>query len=342
MTAVAAYVVEISQDGADRTNVTGAATLAGTVQAALVPGGGLARRSYTILSAAGGLGGTTFSGVAGLPTGFSGVLSYTSTEVLLSLIAALGAGGGLNRNQQNVANALNIFFNNGGTLPPNFLSIFGLAGYDLANALTLLSGEAATGAQQSSFQLMNHFLGLMLDPYVQGRAGVGGATGAATAFAPERTSAAVPDIVNAFAAVPKGSARTPSVEPHWSVWGGGYGGYSRSGGNPLVEGSHELTSRTAGFAAGMDHRIAPGTIFGFALAGGGTGWSSCRDRAAEGAKRFRPVSMVLRVRDRLISQPRSPSRIIGCQPIASRSPAIISAQNSPRKAMALVSKAVCV
>jgi hypothetical protein len=64
-------------------------------------------------------------------------------------------------NQCNVANALNAFFNTGGTLPPAFVNIFGLTGVNLGNALTLLSGEAVTGAQQVAFQLTNQFLGLM-------------------------------------------------------------------------------------------------------------------------------------------------------------------------------------
>ena len=46
-------------------------------------------------------------------------------------------------------------------LPPNFVTIFGLTGGNLANALTLLSGEAATGSQQVAFQLENQFLGLI-------------------------------------------------------------------------------------------------------------------------------------------------------------------------------------
>src|SRR6185436_4317587 len=89
-------------------------------------------------------------------------------------------------NQQNVANALNSFFNNGGTLPPNFVNVFGLTGGNLANALTLLSGEAATGAQQGAFQLGGQFLNLMLDPFVDGRGGLAGAGGPAIGFAPER------------------------------------------------------------------------------------------------------------------------------------------------------------
>ena len=89
---------------------------------------------------------------------------------------ALGTGG-LSINQRNVATALNSFFNNGGALPPGFVSVFGLTGANLGNALSQLSGEAATGAQQGAFQLTNQFLGLMLDPFVDGRSGVAGAGG---------------------------------------------------------------------------------------------------------------------------------------------------------------------
>jgi hypothetical protein len=76
----------------------------------------------------------------------------------------------LTANQQNVANAINTFFNSGGALPPNFAGVFGLSGSNRANALSQLSGEAATGAERGAFDLMNEFLGLMLDPLVYGGA----------------------------------------------------------------------------------------------------------------------------------------------------------------------------
>jgi outer membrane autotransporter protein len=120
---------------------------------------------------------------------------------------------------------------------------------------------------------MNEFMGLMLDPFVDGRAGVGGMNGRAMGFAPER-EALPEDLSLAYAKV----LRTPvykaiAFEQRWSVWGGGYGGYNKTTGDPVVVGSHDLSAHTAGFAAGMDYRIAPGTVVGFALAGGGTGWS---------------------------------------------------------------------
>ena len=90
--------------------------------------------------------------------------------MILNLTAVLGQGVALNQNQHNVVNTLNAFFNNGGTLPPNFVSVFGLTGGNLAGALTQFSGEAAAGAQHGAFKLMDQFLALMLDPFVDGRA----------------------------------------------------------------------------------------------------------------------------------------------------------------------------
>src|SRR5215813_9967601 len=132
MTAAASYLVEISPTNADRTNVGGTANLGGTVQAAFASGS-YATRAYTILSAAGGLNGTTFNTLTttNLPAGFTPSLSYTATDVILNLTAALGALTPLgvpnapstcafSINQCNVANAINAFFNNGGTLPPAF------------------------------------------------------------------------------------------------------------------------------------------------------------------------------------------------------------------------------
>src|SRR5262249_44234533 len=114
----AIYLVQINPSTASSTNVSGSATLAGTVQAAFVPGS-YVTRTYTIISAAGGRSGTfnTLT-TTNLPAGFTASLSYTATDAILNLTATLGAlaTGGLSGNQANVANALNAFFNNGGTL----------------------------------------------------------------------------------------------------------------------------------------------------------------------------------------------------------------------------------
>ena len=70
---------------------------------------------------------------------------------------------GFTVNQLNVGHAIDNFFNNGGALPPAFLSLFNLTGSNLTNALDQLPGEPATGAQKVAFQLTNQFLDLMLD-----------------------------------------------------------------------------------------------------------------------------------------------------------------------------------
>jgi hypothetical protein len=60
-------------------------------------------------------------------------------------------------NQFNVATSIDNFFNNGGRLPGSFVPLFGLTGSNLTNALSQLSGEAATGAQRVGFQLTDQF-----------------------------------------------------------------------------------------------------------------------------------------------------------------------------------------
>jgi outer membrane autotransporter protein len=276
----ALYLVRVNPSNASCDNVTGdgTAALAGTVQAVFASGS-YAARTYTILSAAGGLNGT-FSSLttSNLPAGFTASLGYTATDAILNLTATLGrrpgdlGTGGLSINQTNVAEALNVFFNNGGTLPAGFVNIFGLTGGNLANALTLLSGEAATGAQQAAFQLTNQFLGIMLDPFVDGRSAGAPVSGPALAFAPEREELPE-DIALAYSKVLKAPPKPATFEQRWSVWGAGYGGSNRTSGDVAVVGSHDLSARTAGGAAGLDYRLAPGTVIGFALAGGGTNWS---------------------------------------------------------------------
>jgi autotransporter-associated beta strand protein len=282
----ALYLVQVSPSTASSSNVTtgGSAALAGTVNAAFA-GGSYVTRSYTILSTTGGLGGTTFNSLTttNLPAGFTANLSYTASDVILNLTATLGqpsgpsgpgalGTGGLSQNQQNVANALNNFFNSGGTLPPAFLTIFGLTGANLANALTLLSGEAATGGQQVAFQLTNQFLGIMLDPFVDGRRGIAGTAGPALGFAPQREDLPE-DIALVYAKLLKAPVKPANFDQRWSVWGAGYGGSNRTTGDPAMLGSHDLAARTAGGTAGLDYHLSRDSVVGFALAGGGTDWS---------------------------------------------------------------------
>ena len=267
----ALYVVYLNPTTSSFANVTGTASLAGTVNANFASGSYLAKQ-YAILTAASGLGGTTFAGLTNtnLPAGFTDSLSYSGNSVLLNLTATLGAlsTSGLPQNQQNVANGLNNFFNSGGTLRPAFVNIFGLTGGALTNALTQLDGEAATGGERAVFQLTNEFLELMLDPFVNGRGNVGGG-GPALGFAPERDSLP-PDIALAYASILT-KAPPVSFEQRWTAWGSAFGGANRTNGEPAA-GSNNTTASTFGFAGGMDYHVTPYTVVGFALAGAGTNW----------------------------------------------------------------------
>ena len=268
----ALYLVQVNPALATNANVSGTASLAGTVEAVFSPGGYVVR-SYDILHAASGLGGTTFSGLAGsTPPNFIDSLSYTATDVYLNLIATLGSSitplPPLNGNQQSVVNALNAYFDRGGALPPNFVAIFALTGGALANALTQLDGEAATGAERGAFELMTDFMGLMLDPFASGRGDAGGApSGIASGFAPEADD----DIALPFDITPELGARKPNFDQRWTAWGSAYGGSNTAKGDPTV-GSTDVTASVYGFAAGMDYHFTPDTLFGFALGGGGTNW----------------------------------------------------------------------
>ncbi len=273
------FLVQVAPTNASIANVTGTATLTGNVQTSFSPGTYLVH-SYTILTADGIFG--TFSSVSGnVPAGFHESLSYVGNTVDLNLTLqtagpsgspgqSLGLFGGLNGNQLNVVNAIGDFFNNGGKLPPGFVSVFGLTGGNFASALTELSGESATGAQQSAFQLTTGFLGLMTDPFSDGRGGPGGGVSFYAADDSERSA----ELASAFDAVTKTSAPGPTTfAQRWNSWGSAFGGASRIAGDPSGSGSQNLSARAGGFAAGADYQMTPFTALGFALAGGATGWS---------------------------------------------------------------------
>src|SRR5262249_46015773 len=121
--------------------------------------------------------------------------------------------------------------------------------------------------------MMSGFLGLMLDPFVDGRRGTGwpAGEGAAIGFAPDQQANLPPDLALAYAGVLKAPPQRP-LDPRWSAWGGSFGGYNKTSGD-LATGSTDSTARNYGYAAGMDYHPSPNTVYGFGLAGGGTSWA---------------------------------------------------------------------
>jgi autotransporter-associated beta strand protein len=275
------YDVKVTSAGNDLTSVVpgslapGFASLAGTVQVRSLDSTYRFNSPYTILTAQAGFGPTVFDSLV-TPTGINGSLSYTLTDVNLTLLSALGQLPGLNVNQHNVANALDSVFNAGGTSG----ALGAIFNGNILQNLSQASGETATGSQQATFNAMDLFLGLLTDPFIDGRGGSNPSSGGAPGFAEESDGARAYAATrlnaahDAFAKMPTKAeaARNNLLDPHWSVWGAAYGGGSSTDGNAVL-GSNNTTARAFGFAAGADYRISPATLVGFALAGGGTSFS---------------------------------------------------------------------
>jgi uncharacterized protein with beta-barrel porin domain len=269
----ALYLVGLNPAASTFASVTGTASLNGAAGAGFLPGSYVAKQ-YTILTAAGGVSGTFGSfNTLGIPSGFKASLSYDTHDVFLNLAISFATPGGLNGNQQAVANALTNFFNSTGSIP----AVFGTL---TAAGLTQASGEIATGSQQTTFDAMGLFMGLLTDPFMD-RSGNGTNGPGATPFAEESDGAnayAAKDPSrskserDAYAAIYRKAPLAAPFVPSWSVWAAGYGGSQTTDGN-VVLGSNNTTSSIAGTAVGADYRFSPYTLAGFALAGGGTSFS---------------------------------------------------------------------
>ncbi|WPO38844.1 autotransporter outer membrane beta-barrel domain-containing protein [Tardiphaga sp. 42S5] len=264
MTAASTYLVQISGASSDKTIVTGTATLAGRV--AVDPLARLtATTTYTILTAG------TISGSFDTTTVLNSFarnarLSYVGNAVLLTLDPGLlspNLPDSAGRNQKGVATAIDNALMSGGTMPGQFNALFALTGDALRNALTQASGETATGSQQTTFNAMTQFMGMMTDPFSAGRSfDTPGAMGYAATRKPH----------DAFAMLTKAPPLAPSFETRWSVWASGFGGSQTTDGNAAT-GSNTARSSIGGTAVGADVLLSPTTIAGFALAGAGTNFS---------------------------------------------------------------------
>jgi uncharacterized protein with beta-barrel porin domain len=262
--AASTYLVNVNPTTASFASVTGTATLGGASVNAIFANGGYISKRYTILTAGSVSGSFGTLTNTNLPANTHDTLSYDGTHAYLDLALnfTTPAPGGLNGNQLAVANALIGFFNSTGGIPAAFSSLN-------ANGLSQASGELATGSQQTTFNAMNQFMGVLTDPFIDGRGdGQGGGTSTATGYASTQKPAAVSDAYAMFTKAPP----AVSFEQRWSVWAAGYGGSQTTDGNAAL-GSNTATSRIAGTAVGADYRISPFTIAGFALAGGGTSFS---------------------------------------------------------------------
>ncbi len=265
--------INIAGATSDRVNVSGTANLAGAVRVQ-VQNPILGPWQQTVLSA---VGGTTTNGLSLLasPALQAQLVFPNATDVAVKSSGINFLTPGLNGNQTALGNAFNGAAQTSGLGGPVFNALLNvpasLDGYRFA--LNQLSGEAATGTQQATFDAMDQFMGTLLDPFSRGTTsppggGVSGyaAEGDASAYAAngrQRTDAERA----AYAMFAKAPPTT--FEARWTVWAAGFGGSQTTDGNAAV-GSNGTTSRIAGGAVGADYLISPDTIAGFALAGGGT------------------------------------------------------------------------
>lgn len=272
LAAGSSYLAEVQGAVSDRVNVTGAAALAGTLR--IVPLGGAYTFSspYTLLSAAGGLGGSRFGTEATSGTFGDGVttaISYTSNDVLLTLTPKplvpivtppAAPPGGLSPRMFgarmfsgfSIASAIDRVVAAGGDPSPLF-TIYNLPAAEIPAAVNQLSGEAHTSVPAMANAAADQFLHAMLNPASAGRSGAG--PGAAT-----------------FSALGgKGSdepARPAFLDaPAYSVWGAVLGSVGRNDGGAR-DGSAKRDVDDVHLAVGADLRVGPGSTVGFAVAGG--------------------------------------------------------------------------
>jgi outer membrane autotransporter protein len=253
------YIVEVSPTNADRTNVTGTASLAGELRLIFGPGT-YSSNSYTILSAAGGRSGTfNTTTTQGLPATLTASVTYTATDALLlvTLISQINPVvrtlAGTTPNQQAVAAAQDAAFNAG---KPAITGLFGLSPAQLPPALDALSGEVhastASVLVDESAYVRSAILGRLRQASYGGDASMASLSmgGPQVAFAGGELDSAL-----AYAKSPM-VTKAPLVAPVPSYdivyWAQGFGAWGKfnSDGNAAA-----LNRDLAGFITGFDGRF---------------------------------------------------------------------------------------
>jgi outer membrane autotransporter protein len=188
--------------------------------------------------------------------GTTSTITTCSTPTTASAASVLPSSA--NNSERAVANAIDTFVANGGTLPAGFANLLSfLSPSQLAEAFAQLRGEAGTGAAQAGTQAMNSFLSLVTNPFENNRG-----------LAPEIPLPPRPMLIYK-APVYKAAAEAAPDPRRWSIWAAAYGGQNNTTGDSWA-GSHDRSARAFGYATGLDYRLTPYTVVGFALGGGST------------------------------------------------------------------------
>jgi outer membrane autotransporter protein len=276
---------QVAPGGANgRIMVVDTATLGGALGVGVAPGlYGLSTR-YTLLTA-GGISGQFAQFISSPPSAFLSLSgpSYTPTSVEVTLTRTpFGAVAGLNANQRAVGNALEGAYAT--TLTGAAATLYGnLLATGTPNALSLLSGEGTSAAQNAAFASGAMFGAMLMDQSAFWRSGTtadsnGVALGLAPADAAPLAYAAEKPAPAAFKAL---KARPPAYQPRtWRGWAAGFGGVQSFAGDQVI-GSAGASSVIAGGGMGFDYQVDPTRLVGFAM-GASDAHFSVGERATSG------------------------------------------------------------
>jgi uncharacterized protein with beta-barrel porin domain len=200
------------------------------------------------------------------PWGIS--LTQNQNQVAFALDALRGV------NDLNPAASLPAGLKNNAMATWDFGKLFPQQPQNLPGAFNTLSGEVATDAKLTSFEMTNQFLDLMLDSSLNGRRGGGGALAFADVPEEQRPAPlALDDIALGYAAAPAPQVPAPpTFDQRWNVWASAFGRGLNANGNTAV-GSSSVSARVFGAASGVDYRWGPDTVTGFAFAGASNSWT---------------------------------------------------------------------
>jgi subtilase-type serine protease len=261
---------QLTPGGAGKITVANIATLGGTLGVAVTPGLYGLSTQYTLLSA-GAISGQFAQFISSPPRSAFLSLSgpfYDATSVDVTVMRTpFGAVPGLTRNQRAVGNALEGAYSTALTGPAATLYT-NLLMTGTPDALSQLSGEGITAAQNTAFASGTMFDALLMDQGAFWRSGeAADSNGVTFRDAP---------------LVSKGPKIPPWVyQPRtWRVWTGGFGGVQSFNGDASI-GSADTRTAVAGGAMGLDYQVDPTRLVGVAV-GGSESHFSVPDRTTSG------------------------------------------------------------
>ena len=259
-------VFEVEVDAAsnnDRINATGSATLTnGTVRVLPEAGDYSVSTDYSILTAAGGLGGTSFNSVSSSLAFLTPTLSYDASSVVLNLRRNSSDYASVTgtTNQGSVGTALDTLASSGATGVDDLLNNLNLLTADGANqAFDSLSGVQHTYSNQIALQSLNQFKGLLFDR-LQGNNQFLATNG--------QLMLAYNDSGSMSDAGSQLLDSQPATDRGW--WLRGTGSYGEIDGTRNVSGAHYNASGTAtGIDFNLDDALTLGAAFGYSSTGVG-------------------------------------------------------------------------